>query len=109
MKTTKTQFLGKRLLIPLLLVEIAAVGVGLSSPVHSTSSTALQSNECAAKLPPISREVAKPNLLAVDCPRCTRRERSCVWKPSGGYDCRWICRPVPCEPSAPSTAPAPAS
>jgi len=104
MKTTRDQFLEKRLLIPLLLVEIAAMGVGLSSPARSTSLTALQGNECAAKLPLISREGAEPNLLASRC----RLERRCRRRCFASGRCVRECYKVRVcdDPSSPPTAPA---
>jgi hypothetical protein len=74
MKTTKTQFLGKRLLIPLVLVEIATVGVGLSSPAHSTSLITLQRTVNAAKSQLIFNKVAEHNLLATKKPKLI-----CIW------------------------------
>lgn len=83
MKTTKTQFLEKKLLIFILLVEIAGIGTGLSSPAHSTTLKTFQSTESAVKSKLISKEVAEDNLLASIMPR-----RICIWV-GGRQICWW--------------------
>ncbi len=49
MNTIKTQALGKRLLIPLLLIEMATMGVGLSFPAQSTSPRSEHSTSITVK------------------------------------------------------------
>jgi len=54
----KTQPLKKRLLIPLLLVEIAATGIGLSFPAQSTSLISSQGRVTTANPKPIHTSIS---------------------------------------------------
>lgn len=54
----KTQPLGKRVLIPLLLIEIAATGIGLSFPAQSTSLISSQGKVTTANPKPTHTSIS---------------------------------------------------
>lgn len=67
MNTIKTQPLGRRLLIPLLLIEMAAMGVGQSFPAQSTSPITEHSTSITVK--PKSTQILMSRVCMKDEPK----------------------------------------
>ncbi len=63
MNIIKTQPLGKKLLLPLLLTQIAAMGIGLSYPAQSTSPRISQSRSIMVK--PKSTQILISRLICM--------------------------------------------